>query len=95
MRAVDTDIFNLVSLRGAGGRGPIDPLGESSAGTVAPILRANNIDPLHASREDIARLPAGASLATSALSALVLAKIADALDKNAQADIEALDVIGD
>jgi hypothetical protein len=95
MRAVDTDIFNMVSLRGAGGGAAIDPLTGSSGSSVAPILRANNIDPSHASAEDLARLPAGAALQPASLSKLVSSKIAAALEKQSALDVAALGAIRD
>ena len=93
MRVIDTNIFNMVSLRGAGGSAPIDPVLEASSSTVVPILRANNIDLLWPSIEDLDRLPHQAALTLAELSSLRLAKLADALEERTPLNAEALDAI--
>ena len=93
MRVADTNIFNMVSLRGAGGSAPIDPVLEASGSTVVPILRANNIDLQWPSIEDLHRLPDRAAFTLAELSSLRLAKLADAFQERAPLDAEALDAI--
>ena len=93
MRVADTNIFNMVSLRGAGGSAPIDPVLEASSSTVIPILRANKIDLQWPSIEDLDRLPDRAAFTLAELSSLRLAKLADAFQERAPLDAEALDAI--
>jgi hypothetical protein len=95
MRTIDTNVFNMVSLRGAGGRASLDPLAETSGSAVTPILRAHQIDPRRPTREDLARLPKDAALSSSDLASLRVAKLADALDKHVPLDGDALDAIRD
>lgn len=97
MRAADTDIFNMVSLRGAGGGAPIDPVG-GAAGTLVPaILRRENIDPLSATAADLDHFPAAAALDSSMLAKMTSARLADLLaDKADMRGLEAArDQLGD
>lgn len=91
MRAADTDIFNMVSLRGVGGGTPIDPLSDASGTTIPPILRRNNIDPTNPAPADLDKLPAGAALDADALGRLKTSQLADILVGGERPDLAALE----
>lgn len=91
MRAADIDIFNMVSLRGAGGGAPIDPVGDAPGTTVPVILRREDIDPTNPTPADLDRLPPGAALDADALAALTSSKLANILLDGERTDIAALE----
>ncbi|MER8595987.1 hypothetical protein NKH33_31395 [Mesorhizobium sp. M1182] len=81
MRTADTDIFNLVSLRGSTGSAPVDPVPGASGSIVTPILKTANLDLRSPNPQVLSSLPAGVALSAKTMTGLKLEKLAKAIDK--------------
>lgn len=90
MRAADTDIFNMVSLRGSTGGASIDPVVGADGSAVAPVLRKINLDLRHPNPDVLNQLPAGAALSAVKLESLKLGQVTKAIDGARPIDFKAL-----
>lgn len=93
MRAADTDIFNMVSLRGSTGSAPIDPVVGTDKGAVAPVLETVNLDLRQPNRDILRKLPAGAALSVVKLKGLKLGQVAKAIDGARPIDFKTLSAV--
>lgn len=91
MRTADTDIFNLISLRGSTGNAPVDPVPGASGSVVTPILKTANLDLRSPNPKILGRLPAGAVLSANKMTGLKLGKLAKTIEKAKSVSVSTLE----
>lgn len=90
MRTADTDIFNLVSLRGSSGSSTVDPVPDAGGSVITPILKAADLDLRSPNPQILSGLPAGSALSADNMNGLNLGKLAKAIDDAKSASISTL-----
>jgi hypothetical protein len=90
MRTADTDIFNLVSLRGSSGGSAIDPVPGAGSSVVVPILKSDNLDLRSPDPQILARIPSGTALSATSMKRLRLAALARGIEKAKSVSVSTL-----